>query len=238
MGKIKRILSLAVLTLCIIQLTACGGSASTAKGVPDRTAELVVLDYFDERGMQHGDYNSYSFNVIHNYDKSSNSDAAVINLKIEYNYASESTYVPVWYSYNKSSDLWSLDRKGNWSESVMNYSGDKLIGCWRINYYDDYYEIEIKSISGNNVSLNYSIYAAATVSMGLDPDRMLSVDGEGTFTLTNWGVSIPFDLPEGFYCNKGGGRFGEKNTDLNILFDPQQGCNSGYINGSLSYVQP
>ena len=221
----------------LVLLTGCGNSQS-AKGVPDRTAELVILDYFDERGMRQGDYNSYSFNVIHNYDKSSNSDAAVINLKIEYNYAVENTYVPVWYSYNKSSELWTLDRKGNWSESAISFSGEKLIGRWRISNYDDNYEIEIKSVNGDSITLDYDIYAAATVSMGLDPDRMLSVDGSGTYSLSNWGITIPFDLPDGFYCNKGGGRFGEKSTDLNIRIDPQQGCNSGYIYGSLSFVQP
>ena len=239
MKKVKTICLLIAIILSALMLVGCGGNGkSPSNGVPDRTAELVILDYFDERDLRQGYYNSYSFNVIHNYDKGSNSDAAVINLKIEYNYATENTSIPVWYSYNKSSDLWTLDRKGSWSESTFSYFGDKLVGRWRINYFNDYYEIEIKSVNGNNVTLEYNISAPATVSMGLDPDRMLRLDGSGTYELNNWGgISIPFDLPEGFYCNKGGGRWGEKSTDLEIRVDPQQGC-TGYINGMLSYVAP
>lgn len=237
MKKATLSLALVVSAIFTLLLSGCGSSgSSSSKGVPDRTAEMVVLDYFDERDMQQGDYNSYSFNVVHNYDAGSKSDAAVINLKIEYNYATENTYIPVWYSYDKSSELWTLDRKGNWSESAISFFGDKLVGRWRIDYFDDYYEIEIKSVDGDSVTLDYDLYAAATVSMGLDPDKILSLDGSGTYPLNNGRITIPIELPEGFYSNKG--LVGEKNTDFYIQIDPQQGCSIGYINGLLKYTQP
>lgn len=231
--KLSRILM--VLVLILLMLSGCGESAG--KGVPDRTAEMVVLDYFDEFDIWPDEYDSYSFTVSHNYDKSSKTDAAVIHLTLQHPYATETTYIPVWYAYNKSSDQWTLARKGEWSESAFSYYTSKLIGAWVIDNLNQEYTISVRSINGDSVTLDYSISAPATVSMGLDPDKELYLEGSGTYTLKNSNISIPIDLPDGFLaCNSP--LIYEKNTRLSIHLSPQFGFNGGYLLGQLSYSTP
>lgn len=216
-------------TLFVCVLSGCGGSSS-AKGVPDRTAELVVLDYLEEEDMESDDYDSYRFTVDHNYDKSSNTDAATINMTIEYTYATQTLSIPVWYTYNKSSDLWALQRKGSWTEGNIVYNCDMLVGRWYLDWFNDHYEINIKSADASSVTLDYSISAPATVSMGLDPDVYLNLEGRGSYENYGGGFTIPIDLPDGFYCNS------SRSAKLRILLSPQRGCYAGYIDGQLYYI--
>ena len=215
----------AVFTLFLILLSGCGNSSLAEKGVPDRTAELVILDYLDEQELQQDDYNSYSFRITHNFDKKSNSDAAIIDLQIEYNYASENLQIPVWYSYDRASALWSLNRKGNWSDSVMTYHEDKMIGCWTIDFeggiYDNY-TIDIQSVNGNMVTLNYHIYEI----LGNTSDSILSLDGSGTFPIVNEGMDIVFDLPDGFYSYdySSGNKYRVNTSSFHVRVSPQEGC--------------
>ena len=233
----RKVLSgiLILLAAVLLPLSGCGENAGG--GVPDGTAEMVVLDYFDEFDIGSDRYDSYSFAVAHNFDKSANLDAAEISLTIEHPYARETTSIPVWYSYNKSSGQWTLSRKGSWSESAFSYYGDKLIGAWVIDYFDEQYTISVWSIGEDSATLDYSISAPATVSMGLDPDKELHIEGSGTYTLTGSHISIPIALPDGFYCNQGGVRLAERTTTLSIRIDPQYGF-KGYLSGSLSYLAP
>lgn len=232
--KRKRTLPIwTVVVLLLILLSACGTSKIAGKGVPDGIAELVILDYWDEQELQQSDYNSYSFHVIHNFDKKSNSDAAVINLQIEYNYATENLQIPVWYSYDRASDLWSLSRKGNWSDSVMNYHEDKLMGFWNIDleggtYNSDRYVIEIQSVSGNMVTLDYHIYEV----LGNGSNSILSLDGNGTFLIDEYKrMQVIFDLPDGFSNYNG-----EDTADFYVWVNPQEGCCADYrLSNFLSY---
>lgn len=218
MCKTKIFLSMFAFILLVALMTACSfGSNEAAKGVPDRTAELVVLDYLDEQKMGQEDYNSYRFEVVHNFDKRSNSDAAVINMTIEYNYASEQRSIPVWYSYDRASDLWALNRKGDWSDPVVTYYEDKLMGRWNIDLQSksdiDAYSIEVKSVNGNSVTLDYSIHQ-------LVGDRVLSLEGNGTFLIDEYErMQVIFDLPDGF-----SGLSGEDTAFFYVWVNPQEGC--------------
>lgn len=243
----KSFLLVLVVVLSLV-LSGCGKSSSASNGVPNRTVELVVLDYFDERELYPGDYNGYSFNVVHNYDKSSKTDAAIINLSIEYTYTSESTYIQTWYSYDKSSDLWTLIRKGEWSESSYGYPSDRLIGQWHIDdcgdYFENHYEININSISGHSVSLDYSISASA-MGAAFGPGGTLYLDGSGTYEVyPSWGFSgpelgiqVPIDLPDGFFISSLA-EGSSNSTTLCIDIDLQQGCYDGSLLGTLYYSAP
>lgn len=221
--------SLALIVFFVCVLSGCGESSSV-KGVPDRTAELVVLDYLEEEDMESDDYDSYSFTVNHNYDKSSNTDAATIHLTMEYTFATQTLSIPVWYTYNKSSDLWTLQRKGSWTEGSLVYNWDMLMGKWSLNWFNDYYEINIKSADESSVTLDYYISAPAIVSMGLDPNVYLDLDGSGSYKITGGGFTIPIDLPDGFYCDR------SQSTKLRVVLSPQRGCSAGYIDGQLYYI--
>lgn len=216
-------------TLFVCVLSGCGGSSS-AKGVPDRTAELVVLDYLEEEDMESDDYDSYRFTVDHDYDKSSNTDAATINLTIEYTYATQTLSIPMIYSYDRASDLWQCVRQGSWTENAMIYNWDQLAGRWPITWFNDTYEITIRDADDDYVTLDYSISAPATVSMGLDPNVYLNLEGSGSYKNYGGGFTIPIDLPDGFYCNS------SRSAKLCVVLSPQRGCYAGYIDGQLYYI--
>ena len=219
--------------LCAASLSACG-SPPNVSGVPDRVAELVVLDYFDEHEMEKEDYNSYSFEVTHDYDRGSNSDAAVINLRIEYNYASECMSIPVWYTYDRASGLWSLTRQGNWSEPVANYYGEMLAGIWYFSYDINYVRINIQSVEQNEAKVEYTVGAWARKNDFSSCDKAMYIEGEGTFQIENNILFINFDLPDGFYNSEYG--FTKSYTDtLDISVDCQLGCDSIPIFYSLQY---
>lgn len=210
--------------LCAASLSACG-SPPNVSGVPDRVAELVVLDYFDEHEMEKEDYNSYSFEVTHDYDRGSNSDAAVINLRIEYNYASEYMSIPVWYTYDRASDLWSLTRQGSWSEPAANYYGEMLTGIWYFSYDINSVRINIQSVEQNEAKVEYTVGSWARQNDFSSRDKGMHVEGEGTFQIENNTLLIYFDLPDGFYISEYG--FTKSYTDtLDISVDCQLGCDS------------
>lgn len=231
-------LCISLLLLIVMCATLFFVGCGANNGVPDQVAEYAVLDYLDGRSLGQGEYNNYSFTVTHNVDKNSNIDHAVIDLEIQYNYATEKTRATIDYFYDRGSEHWNVERAGEWSDAVFAPIPEKLPGPWRIDYFNDCYELNIDSVRDNNVTMSYRITTYATVSMGLDPDRPLQLSGNGTFSINGKSISIPVDLPDGFYCNKGGGRVGEKSTELVIFIEPMTGCTQGYLNGSLSYIEP
>lgn len=213
--------------LCAASLSACG-SPPNVSGVPDRVAELVVLDYFDEHEMEKEDYNSYSFEITHDYDRGSNSDAAVINLRIEYNYASEYMSIPVWYTYDRASGLWSLTRQGGWSEPTVDFYGDMLTGDWHFERSENEQSatIEIQSVENNAARIEYFIFAEPSTNGNHSDYMAMVVQGEGVFSIENDAyLNIEFDLPDGFYVE---GRFGKKEytETLHVYVDYQRGCDS------------
>lgn len=221
-------LFVAILTV-ISAFSACDASED---GVPDGTAELVVLDYLQERHLSEGDYNSYSFKVEHDYDKQSKIDKAIIELEIQYNYASEQTQISVFYSYDRASDLWSITRKGNWSSSVFELEPEKLTGSWSIDFFLDHYDIAINDVQESSVSLEYSVSCVDYNSR----EHVFYDHGSGTYEINDMRIIIPITLHDGFVC---GDLWEEKKStvELIITIDPQKGCYYGYTDGSVRYYE-
>lgn len=201
---------------------------SSNVGVPDGIVELVVLDYLEE----HGSGDSYSFTVVHNYDKESKIDRAEIELEIEYKYALEQTKIPIAYSYDRASDLWQIERKGNWAEASFQIKCEELIGSWQIEFYGDRYEINITDAQENSVSLEYAIACVDTDTNHVFYDR-----GDGRFQIIDQCIHIPIYMHDGFTC---GGilEHDSTSTELHIYIDPRYGCYSGRLLACVYYNAP
>lgn len=226
---IKRFSGVAV--LCGILLLLLCGCGSSSKGVPEQQAQLLVEELFQERGMQSGSYNSCSINVDHHVNKETHTDDVTIRLTVDYNYATEKTSLPARYTYNKASDLWSVSSKGEWSDSTYTFKENELKGNWHIVQYDDTYDLNIKSISGDAIEVEYSVLLYAARGL-LDSYIELNMEGKASCPLNGCFFRIPIELPEGFFMTQG---FEKIEPEILVQIDPQLGCNYAHVNGGLHY---
>lgn len=96
--------------------------------------------------------------------------------------------------------------------------------------YDDWYVIDIQSVSGDMVTLDYHIHEP----LGNGSNSVFSLNGNGTFSIAaNEQMKIIFDLPDGFY-----GINGTDTTNTAYFFvrvDPQKGCCTDHRYGIFSH---
>ena len=226
---------LAGLTICIIVLLTLYGCAGASEGVPDQQARGMIEDWLYERGMGKKDYYTYSYTVEHNVDKKTHTDDAVIHLRVEYIYVYEETSLPVRYTYDRTSDLWSVARRGSWSDSVYQYKERELKGDWHIEEFGHIFDIGVKSINGDSADMEYSVSLKA--SAGLSGDVYCDMSGREKLKLKGLSITIPIKLPENFFCNHGGFDFTE-NTNISIIIDPMKGLQYALVDGQITYSSP
>jgi len=213
-----------------ILLLLLAGCSSSSGSVPDQQAQILVQDYLDECGFS---YNDFSFRVDHQVDKQTHTDSVVIGLTIEYNYATENTYLPVTFTYDKSADLWSVSRKGTWAEPSYALRESALAGNWKIQSYNNTYNIMIKGVSGNKVNVDYT--ASLSASAGFGTSVYCDLRGQETCAIQGLGVHIPITLPNSFYCDKGGGNVGNESTEIIVTINPQDGITNASVYGTITY---
>lgn len=236
-----------ILAFIIIMISLAGCSNNTSSfGVPDSVVqdfiEQCAWNYFPE------EYNNYTLEVFHNYNKETCVDAAIVNVEIHMNYGDETMYLPVWFTYNKAANIWTLTNAGSWSDPEYDINAQKLIGKWELGEKwdtlseekaDDRYIIQIKSIDHDKVNLEYTLYTKACYF----PDDLLwgektyenvTIKGSGTYEFTSWGIEIPITIPNGYdFQGSFKYEFEGRNTKMIINFDLQNGFNGGEYEGYI-----
>ena len=113
----KKLLSFLLTITVIVSLTACGAP----KQVPDQTIAWVVEDYLEECG--HGSTDEFSYETTHSYDSATKTDTVNVSLSANLPTSSLNTSYSGTYQYDKTRDLWTLIRGGNWMPiSVRSYN--------------------------------------------------------------------------------------------------------------------
>ena len=103
------IVLVATMIISLAGFTAYGFSEE----VPDLMIKWLVEDYVAELENKP---ESYSYDVEHNLDSGTKTDSITVTLTVLYsNNEAHSVYTGI-YQYNKSTELWSLIRGGEWTE--------------------------------------------------------------------------------------------------------------------------
>ncbi len=117
------VLLLAVMVTC---LSACGAE----KTIPEKTVEWAIEDFIKGQYGSLENAPQYSYVVNHSPDSSTKSDTIHVDLTLnDPHYTAVSAYDAT-YVYDKGSELWTLQRGGDWSSlktTNMNISSDSQI---------------------------------------------------------------------------------------------------------------
>ena len=115
----------------LLFITGCGPQ----KTVPDKTLEWEVEEYLKANKYLGGAYTNYDYSVVHSPDKSTNTDTVQINLSVTYPHIVTSSIFNATYQYNRSSDLWSVLRGGNWdAPNVLSYDITESARIWQQSF--------------------------------------------------------------------------------------------------------
>lgn len=129
MNKSKILLFATVLFMLFI--AGCGSQ----KTVPDKMLEWEVEEYLKSNKYLGGAYTNYDYSVVHSPDKSTNTDTVQINLSITYPHNVTSSIFSATYQYDRSSDLWSVLRGGNWdAPNVLSYDITESARIWQQSF--------------------------------------------------------------------------------------------------------
>lgn len=212
--------------LLLLAFTGCGASSQ----VPDSTIyrDVECCEYYDFTGMS-------SWDAVHHVDRESHYDDVDITITTKYPYATLTTTNRITYRYDRSSDLWRVEGQSGWSDPVCQYN-DNLEQEWNMSWFDNNYIINIRSVDGNRISLEYEI--AERVYGGIFEDYVMCyASGSGTYEIDGDHLKIPVELPDGFYAAKRSGYSYQIGyiSDLFIQFSPTEGIELAYMTPEINY---
>lgn len=102
-----------LLVLMMVLLTAC---SSGDRKAPDSEIKYIVDEYLYENTME--DCVGSSFEATHDWDADSKTDSVQLKVVTEYEYGNVIAECECDFQYDKTSDLWSIKRMGQWHETV------------------------------------------------------------------------------------------------------------------------
>ena len=202
MKKMRRIAI--VFMLVAVLLSGCV-KLETTRTVPEKMLEWAIEDYFKAHLEQDGDTPTYEYEIQHDPDKETKTDAVSIKLTVTYatsfisSYTSVTNYNAV-YHYDQQADDWSLIRGGQWSrEEVKSYSLPQSAAMW-VSLISDLVSFEDCDI--NNSTDFYSLYPDPTDNLGIDWDLFQRnfVQGFQIYFGDNSGILIGFELSDSEYA--------------------------------------
>lgn len=189
----------------MISLTGCGNS----KEVPESILMMYVEDF--------SDYDEDNENIFieydHEYDSDAQMDTVLIKLScvdIYGHYFRENT---VRYMYDRSTGIWTLAKKGNWSTRKYEFN-DYLVGEWKIS---DKFVLVINEVKDGKVKLEYCFNGMAYDKVeydrnyGRDPTIPYELIGNTTATIKDNYLQFSVKLPDYYYYD-----YHSKESTLNI----------------------
>lgn len=222
----KKIIAIVLLIGLLLAFTGCGASSK----VPDSTIyrDVECCEYYDFTGMS-------SWSAVHHVDRESHYDDVDITITTKYPYATLTTTNRITYRYDRSSDLWRVERQSGWSDPVCQYN-DKLEQEWNMSWFDNNYIINIRSVDGNRISLEYEIAEHADQGLGWD-DVMFYESGNGTYEINGDYLNVPIELTDGYYTTTRSGYSFQigYTSDLFIQFSPTEGVELAYMTPEINY---
>lgn len=106
----RKLLFIIPCILLFLFLAACSGGEQT---VPSQMLDWAVEDYLE--GTAPEGYTDRVCEAAHVPDRSTHTDAVTLDLTITYPHCTARTSYEAIYQYDKSADLWSVLRGGDWS---------------------------------------------------------------------------------------------------------------------------
>lgn len=221
----KRIIFFLFILCTVLFLSACGKAS-------DEVPESVWLREIDD--CNYAEFFDPAIkctqSAIHNVDKTAHTDLVVISLQAESTYGKVSTYRSVLFQYDKSSDLWSVLRRDDWSKRAYSFN-ENLEGGWRYEEYDNVYDIWIESVDDDSITLeaqaSLSAYNLFTGTVYCNTRAYGSFDIKSNAYIGD----IPLELSDGFFVSWSQTKSGENETTtyLNIELDISKGIGYAYV---------
>lgn len=215
------------LLLCVsVLFSSCGSQY----GVPDD----YVMYFVEECEYADSDYES-STQVIHSFNEKTHMDSTTVVSTYTGDYGSFITTCEAVFQYDRTSDLWSLVRRSEWSDPEYKYS-DSLVGKWNVGSpfgLSGDYLIEIISVSDDMIELRCTI--SKTV-YDMFENAQLNMSKKATVDNSDEWIMVPIELPEHFFVYENGYPSGSNLTDLCVHLDIDKGVTSADINDILYYL--
>lgn len=205
----------------------CSGCGSSQKEVPEALVqELIQESSFAKIG-------SCTWEVTHSVNSQTHRDSVDILLTTDCTYGSMVSSCSAVYEYDRSSDLWRLLQQSKWTEPKVSFTSG-LIKNWQIDYFDNTYHINVTNISGNKISLEYTVKEEIVVDYFGDIEWW-ETSGLGSFDIGNGYIEIPLELPDRYFVSWKDTESGENEqvTYLRIQFSPNQGVEYAYISPTI-----
>lgn len=147
----KRIAYIVIIMAMALILFACGGQTKVPDSLIELEIETEIRDYLYENDK---DDFRYSYTVDHKSDSSMHTDTLTVCLKIEGDYGYYQTYNSFTYQYDRSSDLWNLKQKGDWTEEEVVIDAEKYVGEFSRGMSGDDFYCYLKITSIDSISDN------------------------------------------------------------------------------------
>ena len=221
----KRIFYFFFILSAVLFLAACGNAS-------DEVPESVWLREIDD--CDYAEFSDPSIkctqSAIHNVDKTAHTDLVVISLQAESTYGKVNTYRSVLFQYDKSSDLWSVLKRSDWSERAYSFN-DNLEGGWHYEEFGNAYDIWIESVDDGRITLevqaSLSAYDLFTGTIYCNTYAYDSFDIKTNAYIED----IPLELSDGFFVSWSQTKSGENETTtyLRIQLDIANGIGYAYV---------
>ena len=122
----RKLILIAMLIAILVLQAGCGNEMT----VPDKTLEWVITDRVADNEL-YGECIDYQSKITHSPDKASNTDTVQILLTCNYQHLTVQYLFDATYQYNKSTDLWSIIRGGDWATELTSLDIEKSANAWK-----------------------------------------------------------------------------------------------------------
>lgn len=153
----KALVIIMITATLLLTLSGCGKSPAE---VPDLMIESFILD--SEVYEDYSYAGDCTWRASHKPDKETHTDRVSILVQFNGAYGTIETVCNAEFVYNRASDLWSLQRGGQWTEPDVSFNNN-LIGYWEFENPDygspqQTISLYVKSVEDGIILLEYEVF--------------------------------------------------------------------------------